>query len=894
MKTFHKYLSVALVVFLVVVMTHVIPSKATPNPPMDVRALQTCLKEKGSSLDVLVLMDSSRSLRDSKKGELVDGETWKGSDPQGRRGPILASSLNILRDLAEDSGSSFRVNLKNFGNNSGDSLKELQKRWKPWTEVTAANSESVLGEFVESALYEDSDGTDWASGLATAKIDFNQRIYEAERAGSKSCSIMFWITDGVPSNPGADRSKICSPESEASIDWFRERNILVLGGLLKPKGKDSSLFRPIVEGRECGQSNNSWTSGYVIEANDINSLAWEFVSLVANIRNLVDLEFSSGKVAVDRGTSQMEIFVKGEPSQWELKSPDGSVFCSSSKTEMNKCVEVKNRETKITTISITPVDPKSTDGNWMFTSQPISEVKVYGGLSLEPNPVKLVIDPVNKTVNEGDKVKFFVSLKNADDSTFDTNGFKSVEICATLESNDEKVCISGSGSGSIEVLPSKSDTSIPFTAQLTSKNGEDRRYNVSAVVNVVVQESGKFPSLVCEGGSEGDACKIPDLKNKRSKASVKLRVLEPTDAGAISGQVYIVGFDVTRDDDAREFKFSFTDQNGNSIIPGDKSALFKPNDTLDLEVSFDRGEESQIEGVIEYAVVSNGETVIRQLAFGFSVGDGVPVHILILLLLAAYLLTIAIPYAFLLWSARRNAVLAPPDDEFSYLITPVTITTNGKVVFPGDVEGSSSAITHNNLTAVKLDAGSRMTSVGGAQIIAIPPKLNPLVRSKVLVSIPDSQILTTYGDGTFDSPDALFTPNLVKEAILSFPIEANFAPSVTEQNFVNDNPFAVSTYESEIERSLSVQTGEVTGQAIFFVISSENRRIALRDLKIKIQSLGEASNLVEQIKSIREVSLQESLDSIETDVPESEAETLEDLQIDDSTESSDKRSGLWD
>jgi hypothetical protein len=131
MKTFHKYLSVGLVVFLVVVMTHVIPSKATPNPPMDVSALQTCLKEKGSSLDVLVLMDSSRSLRDSKKGELVDGETWKGSDPQGRRGPILASSLNILRDLAEDSGSSFRVNLKNFGNNSGDSLKELQKRWKP-------------------------------------------------------------------------------------------------------------------------------------------------------------------------------------------------------------------------------------------------------------------------------------------------------------------------------------------------------------------------------------------------------------------------------------------------------------------------------------------------------------------------------------------------------------------------------------------------------------------------------------------------------------------------------------------------------------------------------------------------------------------------------------------
>jgi len=400
--------------------------------------------------------------------------------------------------------------------------------------------------------------------------------------------------------------------------------------------------------------------------------------------------------------------------------------------------------------------------------------------------------------------------------------------------------------------------------------------------------------LVCGNGSEGDTCRIPDLKNKLSKESVQLKVLKPTDAGAVAGQIYIIDIEVTRDDFDRNFNFVLTDASGNVVNLGDKTALFNPNETLTLEVSFDKGEASQIEGVIKYAVVTDGQTVIRQLEFGFKVGTSAPPEILILLLLAAYLLTIAIPYAFLLWSARRNAVLAPPDDEFSYLITPVTITSTGKVVFPGDIEGGSSTISHNNLTAVKLEARSRTTTVGGVQITSVPPKRYPLARPKVLASISDSQILTTYGAGTFESPEAIFTPNLVEEAILHFPTEINFAPSVTEQIADNDNPFAVSAYENEIERSLNVRTGDLTGQAIFFVNSSVNRRKGLRDLKIKIQSLGEASNLLEQIKTIREDSLKAYLEAAEAAVASIEVEKIEDPEIGNTTEDSDKRSGLWD
>jgi hypothetical protein len=93
---------------------------------INVSHLQTCLKEEGSSLDVLVLMDSSGSLRDATPEEISSGrrQTADGSDPDRKRGKILKSSLKILRSLAEESGRPFNINLRNFGKNSDpDELK---------------------------------------------------------------------------------------------------------------------------------------------------------------------------------------------------------------------------------------------------------------------------------------------------------------------------------------------------------------------------------------------------------------------------------------------------------------------------------------------------------------------------------------------------------------------------------------------------------------------------------------------------------------------------------------------------------------------------------------------------------------------------------------------------
>ena len=868
MKISRKLLSLTVTTFLIALVAVVNPSQAIAEvDAIDVRYLQTCLKQEGASLDVLVLMDSSRSLRNPQKGETDSGVSWSGSDVENRRGPILLSSLSLLQDLAEDSGKSFRVNLKNFGNNSGKDLDALKAKWMPWTEVKPGNSESVLNDFVERALFNDSKGTDWAKGLATARIDFNARISEAERAGTKSCSIMFWITDGVPSNPGLDKAEICKSDGESSIDWFREQNILVLGGLLKPKNRDSSLFAPIVTGEDCGKTEDSWTNGSVIEANDINSLAWGFVSLVANIKNLINLDFANGKVVLDRGTSQLEIYIKGEPSQWELKAPDGSVFCSSSNPEPSKCV-VATGKTNITTISVTPTDPNTTQGSWAFSSFPETEVKVYGGISVEPNPVRLVIDPQNQNVNEGNKATFNARLENADGSLFDVTGFKSVKICATLESDRKEVCKTGSATAVLELLPSMSDTTVPFTAVITSNNGEDRQYNVSAVVKVLVQESGKFPSLVCGNGSEGDTCRIPDLKNKLSKESVQLKVLKPTDAGAVSGQIYIVDIEVTRDDFARNFKFVLTDESGNVVNPGDKTTLFDPNDTLKLEVSFDKGEPSQIEGVIKYAVVTGDQIVIRQLNFGFNVRDIVNPGVLFLFLLLAYLLTIALPYAFLLWSSRRAAVLNVPGGEFSFLVLPFEITQDGKLMGIGEIPaGATFAPNHKNLEKRAVAPNTRTVTIDVAEISTTPPKWNPVGEVKTRISIPGNYILPTFSNQSLTYESAGFVSSLVGEAIIYFPAKGNIDPFLisSEETSSDDSYLNIfeSSYETELSETMSSPTNPVAGKVIFIVQPYGNKEKSLIEVLNNLNVSASNVNWLEKITELRENSLKVALEQQE-------------------------------
>lgn len=810
-------------------------------------------------------MDSSRSLREGRAGEGWKNESGA-SDPKRIRGPILKSSLKLLQDLASDSDSDFSVSLRNFGDNKRD-LAALEAKWLPWTPVDDGNSQEVLSDLVSRALYDDSKGTAWGLGLDSARIAFGERLSKASSEGKKSCPIMFWITDGEPDDkPAGWNGDVCLPSHPYSVDWFKERNILVLGGLLKPDKGDVSQFTPIVQGTGCKEIDESWTRGSVIEARDINSLAWGFVSLIANIKNLVNLDFENGKVDLDRGTSKIEIFVKGIPAQWQVKTPDGSVFCSSENPGGN-CEAKPDPDIQITTISVTPDEPSKTEGTWSFTPDfGPDEVKVYGGISVEPNPVKLVVATANPNITEGNKASFSAKLVNADGSLFDISGFKSVRICATLESDREEVCKSGSASTEIDLYPSTTDSSVPFTAELTSNKGEDRRYNVSAVVNVSVEESGKLASLVCGDGKEGDTCKIPNLANKSSKKSVSLKVLSPTDAGASGGQVYIVGFDITKDEFARNFTFNFTDRNGNSITPGDVNKVFTPGDTLNLEVSFDKGGASQIEGVIKYAVVADGQKVVRQLNFGFDVKEVTDPLALILLMLAAYLITFGLPYAFLIWSARRAAILNPPDDEIAYLLMPFTIDRDGKLTTPTrDDQESDAFASHRDLTRLPVNPGSKSLSISEVEIQVVPPKWNPFVNTVTQISMPGHHLLTTVGSGELHEDLTTFSQSLANEALLYFSTAENLHPvevSSETRETAPEDLLSMSNYETVIKRDLVVPQGDITGKILLIVPSYGNKRKSLEALTKKIKASCESVNFKEVIPSMRSEILKQRQEEI--------------------------------
>lgn len=852
--------SLSVIALFVVGNVYVAPS-AFASP--DVDHLQTCLKEEDSSLDVLVLMDSSRSLR--KEDPKIDEPGYRNksgaSDPDQIRGPLLKSSLKLLFELANDSKHSFRVNLKNFGDNSRD-IGNLKKNWVDWKEINTSNADSALDDFIERALYDDSHGTEWGSGLATAKDAFNTRINDGVDKEQKSCPVMIWITDGAPTDRvGGTNQNICRPNYQYSLDWFRSNNILVLGGLLNPQGdQQARQFAPIVDGSECDEIPENWTQGTVIEATDANSLAWQFIALVAGIKNLIDLSAENGKFFVDKGTSRIEVFIRGNGIEWEILDAKGKEVCSSTKRDA-QCVVKSDGDIGITTIAISPSDPKNVEGTWTVLTPGASDsVQVYGGISVDAKASKLIVDPPTQEVSEGKEAKFTVSLLNADNTPFDISGYKSIVICAELESTQERSCKSGSTTAELVLHPTTQDSSVPITATVTSAKGEDRRYNVSAVVKVVVSPSGLLPTLVCDGDKEGEPCKAENLKNKSKKSINTLAVMAPTQIGAASGQVYLKDFKILRDDISTRgdgnFEFRLLNQNGEEVSWGNRSALFGPGDKLTLEISTDKSGESNIVGTIRYVAVVNGDEIPRQLTLNFEVGNASNPLAKLLFVLIAYLLTVGIPYIYLLMSARKRAVLNPPFGEFSFLAIPFSTTSDWKIVRAGtSADGNAAEISHREFVKVELPEGSTSVQVESATIQIVPPKWNPFAQTTTSVSLPGNLIFTTSHDDGIKEDVYKFTPSLIGEAIVYFSPAANIDP-VTKSTFnANTTPASNDLWATDsgfsTTEEMAIAEGAINGRIILIAQTDGNRKKAVQDIIGRLGATTKALELEAKILEMR-------------------------------------------
>jgi hypothetical protein len=862
-------------VFVIVAAISTLGMTEANAAPIDVRYLQTCLKEEGSSLDVLVLMDSSASLRNSTREDPWYPKYEVGSDPEKLRGKILKSSLRILRSLADESDSDFRISLRNFGNNSDPKeLQELKSHWQEWSDKT---SDAELDKFVDHALYDDSSMTEWASGLASAKKLFKQRIGEAELDEKKSCSIMFWITDGAPTDP---TTPICAEDSSASINWFRENNVLVLGGLLKPQeGKDrikASQFGPIVRGEICGRNEESWTKGEVVEANNIGDLAWKFVGLIASIKNLINLDSENSTFYVDPSTSHIEISIRGDQKNWQIKQPDGKVICSSSDPG-KRCEVQPGNENGITTIEIYPETPVKSAGLWEISPKIEDDnIQVYGGLNSSSEQTlakqaKLQIDTRAEVVavDEGKEVSLKANIVNADGSPFSMDGYKSVTICAKVDSDKSSNCKIGSTSALLTVSPATSDKSVGFEAILVSAHDDSREYRITASVKIKVQESAFFPSLSC--GYEIESCKLENIPNKKKPSVSFLKVL-PANSGSTTGAISIVGLkvlsDSVQDRGEEHFNFSLENKNGEVIDLNSQSNSFSPGDQLKLTLTTDVAGDGEVQGIIKYKSISEGKELNRQLMFTFEVKEASNEFIRFALLLLAYLITIGLPYLFLLWSARRAAVLMVSDNEFAYLEHPLTISENGKVSSKASIVENSITTAldapHEGLRFEAVEPGARSISISGVLVEVIPPKWNPFVEPITRVYIEGNHVMSTYGGSEFYDSQAIFSRTLTNEALVYFPTESNLSPVSQEYSSPESSSALFAPSTSEVTEAVLVKkSGEVLATAIYFVPRYGNRAKSMNELNLKLKDTLDGTNLVEHISSLRQISLETELLKIE-------------------------------
>lgn len=850
-------------------------ASAAQADEIDVSYLQTCLKDEGSTLDVLVLMDASASLRNARPGDPKEYPKI-GSDPERKRGKILKSSLKLLQTLANESNRAMNINLRTFGKNSDPKeLQNLEDHSIDWTSA----SKGDLGNFVEKALYDDSSRTEWASGLASAKNQFKKRIGEATLGGKKSCPIMFWITDGAPTDSTAP---ICESNTNSSIDWFRENNILVLGGLLQPRDEDqrrkAGQFRPIVTGENCGTLQPGWTRGEVIEANDIGDLAWGFVGLVASIKNLINLGGSNSSFFVDPGSSHIEIFFRGAQDSWSIKSPDGNVVCSSASRLTNRCEVSADAEIGIVTVTVFPENPSKTLGTWTISpSIENGKFKVYGSLNTtnqeaQKSQPRLKIIPLNGLeVEEGKNANFTAKIINPDGTDFSISGFKNVSICAKVASAETQTCKGGSGSAELAVTPVTTDKSVSFEAVLTSSYDEKRNYRIAASQNLNVIPSGIFPSLTCNGK---DSCKFENLKNKKDKSENLIEV-KPAKSGDSGGQISLVKFTILSDEIENRgdghFFFEAEKTDGERLSWPNKDEYLKPGETIRLKISTNVAGDSEIKGVLKYKVLSGEKEIIRQLSFNFEVGHGTNWLVQLLLLIIAYLITLGIPYLFLLWSAKKSAVLNVPDNALAYLVLPFEISPDGKLFESGNESASLFAPDYKKLIVKEIEPNCRSLKIENISIDVIPPKWNPFTQVQIQATLPDNYIFSTYGKNELSFGKVPVSSSLLDEAIFFFPGAGNIgATRTTKQEITEDDTglgYLNSSYESKLNEVVTAPSTNVTGSVLFLVSpyvnqEGKNKEQSLISLVQKIPAVVANLELPEKISELRAKSLKEVSDAL--------------------------------
>lgn len=347
--------------------------------------LARCLNSK-DTLDVFYLVDESGSLQDT--------------DSEDKRAQILGSSLRELAKLRSGLTVNYAVGF----------FAERYSTWQTWKTLNAANvDENVRKLEVEVARRDQGAATDWLVATESALQELRQ-----QRAKSKGCQVLIWLTDGA-----IDTSKANYSEAEAlaelcerTFNSLRQSKVTVLGVLLKSdkdlqrlekEVRDDVLTRmsfmgPIVEGSGdigvapetqslfCGESPvpANFAAGALLVAENPISLSYQFLRLSSLLSGGTRSSISSGnpgKFLVEEGVARFRIITTSK--RWTLTGPDGRQYTANSGLD----VLSSGGATQITL----PVT-EAMLGTWKFGYETDSsnELILFSGLSLRLDEGELI------------------------------------------------------------------------------------------------------------------------------------------------------------------------------------------------------------------------------------------------------------------------------------------------------------------------------------------------------------------------------------------------------------------------------------------------------------------------------------------------------------------------
>lgn len=570
-------------------------------------ALAACInKETSTQVNVMFLIDSSGSLK------FADDNKSPGSDPEGKRAEIIASSILLLERINQEKPLYFA--LTTFDSTSPGQNKEGKKYEEyPWTQANPENVAKASKWSEKIKDFNNGQKTDWVAGLRNAK----KKLVEAPGTDGEACQAIIWFTDGgidvggAPADLKKSIKDLCGTipgeggiPQESLITTIREAGIHLIGVFLKPQVINDknrgrvSLFEPTVLGQgviepgDIGQGSftcgefpipDSHGQGEFIEVKNTDELAERFLKLTMQIIEgkpaFEECQSGVTNFSMDPGIKDAVLLL---PSlNWKISIPGGA------QVSRQALPAGWNETTQLERFSVLNVPIKSDlVGKWSINSGISSScASVFLDAGIQPRVSKGISLTAGKSNQE-----FSGLLINSDGSPANLNDFRSIELSADVidntSQNRERKSFpldvtkgDSSWKGLVEPYTGSNTASFLLRLDLTTKSGVKLPTIKSAVEVPLV-----LPDQLCKIASP--TLKLSDLYTG-TPAKGTLVVDGPKQGDCL---LSLKSLDIKQDPEGRTIEMFkpkiFDKASGKTFGPGDE-VLVKQGEQATLEVTLE-------------------------------------------------------------------------------------------------------------------------------------------------------------------------------------------------------------------------------------------------------------------------------------------------------------------